>query len=60
MAITYEEMSKLHHTIDLIVFVQAHTKEWVAMLKEAMTALDRIHEWFVKYHGALLVVPKKY
>lgn len=29
------------------------------MLKEAMTALDKIHKWFVKYPRAPVVVPKK-
>jgi len=59
MEMVYEEMSKLHHTVAPIMAIQAHTKERVAMLKEAMIALDKIHEWSVKYLGAPMVVPKK-
>lgn len=29
------------------------------MLKEAMTALDKIHEWFEKYPEAPIVVPRR-
>ena len=59
MAIVYEEMEKLHHTIAPIVTIQTHSKERVAMLKEAMTALDKIHEWSQKYPEALAIVPRK-
>jgi len=59
MAIVYEEMAKLHHTIAPIVAIQTHSKERVAMLKEVMIALDKIHEWYEKYPEAPIVVPKK-
>lgn len=48
MTIVYEEMENPHHTIAPIVAIQTHTKERFAMLKETMTALDKIHEWFEK------------
>lgn len=57
--VVYEEMCKLHDKIAPIVAIKGHTKERIAMLKEVMTALVRIHEWFIKYPGALEVVPKK-
>lgn len=60
MAVVYEVMEKLHHTIAPIVAIQTHTKERVSMFKEAMTALDRIHEWCEKYLEAPAVVPRKY
>jgi len=44
MVVVYEEMVNLHHTIVPIVAIQTHSKERVSMLKEAMTALDKIHE----------------
>lgn len=59
MAVVYEEMEKLHHTIAPIVAIQTHSKERVSMLKEAMTALDKIHEWSENYPKALTVVPRK-
>lgn len=59
MAVVYEEMEKLHHTIPPIVVIQTHSKERVAMLKETMTSLDRIHEWSKKYSKAPTVVPRK-
>ena len=52
MAVVYEEMEKQHHTIAPIVTIQTHSKERVAMLKEAMTTLDKIHEWYEKYPEA--------
>jgi len=58
MAVVYKEMSKLHDTVAPFMAIQSHTKERVAMLKEAMNALDRIHEWSFKYPGAPMVVPK--
>lgn len=45
MVVVYKEMSKLHHIVASMMAIQAHTKERVSMLKEAMTTLDRIHEW---------------
>jgi len=59
MVVVYEEMEKLHHTIAPIVVIKTHSKERVAMLKEAMTNLDRIHEWSEKYPKAPVVVPRK-
>ena len=59
MVVDYEEMSKLYHTVAPIMTIQAHTKVRVAILKEAMTTFDKIHEWSVKYPGAPMMVPKK-
>jgi len=59
MAVVYEEIEKLHHTIEPIVTIQTHSKERVAMLKEAVTTLDKIHEWSKKHPKAPVVVPKK-
>lgn len=58
-AVVYEEMEKMHHTIAPTVAIQTHSKERVSMLKEAMTTLDKIHEWSEKYPEALVVVPMK-
>lgn len=59
MEIIYKEMSKLHHTVAPILEIQAHIKERTAMLKEVVIALDNMHEWSIKYSGALVVVPNK-
>lgn len=58
MEVVYEEMKKLHHTIEPIVTIQNHSKERVAILKEAMIVLDKIHEWYEKHPEASIVVPR--
>lgn len=59
MAMVYKEMSKLHYTLAPILAIQAHTKERDAMLKEAVIALDRIHERSIKYLRAPMVSPRR-
>jgi len=43
MVVVYEEISKMHHIVAPMVIIQVHTKERVAILKEAMTTLYKIH-----------------
>ena len=60
MAMVYEYMMRLHHTITHILSIQADTKDRSFMLKEATIVLENINEWTNRYAEALRTLLKKY
>lgn len=59
MVMVYKDISKIQYMVALILAIQAHSKERVVMLKDGTITLYSMHESFIKYPRAPVVVPKK-